>query len=224
MRYYTLAVEYRKLIFFSYFIRYTKMLDPITKFIFLIKKPQLVIVSDENDLIAKTLEFVLNNSFFAFSIKKINAFNLFRNKIFIFQFDSEKIDFFLKHCSRAVFIVNQLKGKVKTEEFIRKLKDKDVLFVNFDEEEIAALKEIHKENSFGFGFSKTADLILSDVMSDENSANFKVDFSGNIVPIWLTGSWSKKEILAIGGAIIAALRFNLNLIQISQILKNYKKT
>jgi len=200
------------------------MLNPITKLIFLIKKPQLVIISDENDLIAKTLGFALNNSFFTFSIKKINALDLFQKKIFIFPFDSEEIDFFLKHCSRTVFIVNQLKGKVKTEEFIRKLKDKDILFVNLDEEETEALKEIHQENSFGFGFSKTADLILSDVTSDENSANFKVDFSGNIVPIWLTGSWSKKEILAIGGVIITALRFNLNLIQISQVLRNYKKT
>ncbi len=101
--------------------------------------------------------------------------------------------------------------------------------LNYDDETVREMKEEIKAHSLTFGFQEGADLRASDIVhhfypDNPNSAgiNFKLHFRGNIVPIWLRGVYGKPQVYAALSAVAVGLIFGLNLIEISEALKEYK--
>lgn len=79
-----------------------------------------------------------------------------------------------------------------------------------------------EEEQLGEFFAKylkiRAELLASDVKVSERELNFKVAWQGSVVPFWMS---SKYEIADVTSIIAMGLALGLNLVEISQALKNY---
>jgi len=127
--------------------------------------------------------------------------------------------------------------KEKTKE-IRKLArilpSQGYLILNFDDETVREIKDETNLKDYNppttlpprrapitFGFQERADFRASDIRLN-NGTNFKINYKGNIVPIWLEKLFGKEQIYASLSAVSIGVIFDLNLVEISQLLKNYQ--
>lgn len=69
-----------------------------------------------------------------------------------------------------------------------------------------------------FGFEEEADFQASDIKLNGNT-NFKINYQGKVVPVWLEGTCDKEKILAGLATAAVGTVFGLNLVEISQALK-----
>jgi len=191
----------------------------VKRIVFLIKRPLLIIVSDGSEKIAfRVLSFLRGTK----RAGRTNLFSALKDKVLILDFDSEQdFDFLIKKSKKVILVVNEITAKIKIIELTRKLREKDVLVFNFDEEETREIQSAHKGRSLTVGFLRTPDLSISDFNVNQGETNFKIDFQGNIVPVWLKGEWAKKKTTALSLAIVCAFELGLNLVEISQQLKNF---
>ena len=120
------------------------------------------------------------------------------------------------------------------------------LILNFDDETVREIDDVTNLKTLTFGFGERADLRASDVRvnpvrnledkRDNNieslkkqfevsngvneGTNFKVNYKGNIVPVWLEKLFGKEQIYAALSAVAVGTIFDLNLVEMSQSLKN----
>jgi len=95
------------------------------------------------------------------------------------------------------------------------------LVLNFDDETVREIKDETNLKETTFGFQENADFRATDIKLDTGT-NFKVNYRGNIVPIWLDGLFGKEQIYAALATASVGSIFNLNLVAISQALKKYQ--
>jgi len=69
-----------------------------------------------------------------------------------------------------------------------------------------------------FGFEEGVDFQATDIKLNGNT-NFKINYQGKVVPVWLKGVCDKEKILAGLAAAAVGTIFGLNLIKISQALR-----
>ena len=196
-----------------------KNMNLAKKISFLIKRPLLIIVSNGSEKIAfRVLSFLRETK----RAGRAKFFSVLKDEILIIDFDLEQdFDFLIKNSKKTILVVNEVAAKIKIIELTRKLRERDVLVFNFDEEETREIQSMNKGKSLSVGFLITPDLSISDFNVNQGETNFKIDFQGNIVPIWLKGEWTKKKATILSSAIICAFEFGLNLVEISQQLKNF---
>ncbi|GAI57101.1 unnamed protein product, partial [marine sediment metagenome] len=113
------------------------------------------------------------------------------------------------------------------------------LILNFDDETAREIKTETIAHSLTFGFQEGADFQASDIkyQTSEGSeggkegkaifdlntgVNFKINYKGNIVPVWLEKLFGKEQIYSALAAVGVGVIFDLNLVEISQALKNYQ--
>ena len=99
--------------------------------------------------------------------------------------------------------------------------------LNFDDERVKAMAGKTQAKIFGYGFNEKADLrALNFEEHLENLAeagvNFKVDYKGSNVPVRLKEILGIHQLCPILAAIAVGLTFKMNLVEISQSLKNYQ--
>ena len=196
-----------------------KNMNLAKKISFLIKRPLLIIVSDGSEKIAfRVLSFLRETK----RAGRAKFFSVLKDEILIIDFDLEQdFDFLIKNSKKTILVVNEVAAKIKIIELTRKLRERDVLVFNFDEEETREIQSMNKGKSLSVGFLRTPDLSISDFNVNQGETNFKIDFQGNIVPIWLKGEWTKKKVTVLSLIIICAFEFGLNLVEISQQLKKF---
>lgn len=102
------------------------------------------------------------------------------------------------------------------------LSTKKYLILNFDENSIQKLKEKTSAKILTFGFQEGADFQASDVKQNDRT-NLKINHQGNIVPIWLGGTFSQREIYSVLATVAVGTIFGLNLVEISQALTSVTK-
>lgn len=167
----------------------------IEKIILFFKKPKAIVLTENNrEEIKKIALKIIGSSF------RIESNFLFAN-------DIEKVD----------------------------LSKKEVLIYNFDRGDLRKIKEKAPNiKILSFGFQEGADFQATDLRQGKASKfpssffsvprknegmNFKINYRGNIVPIWLPRSLPKEEIYFVLAAALMAVLFGLNLVEISQALK-----
>jgi len=207
------------------------------KFIF--RKPKVVIVTGEGRACAKeAISQVLNEHF------KID------NEILIFETDLEdigKFKFLVKKSSQPVLVVTHIGDipfdkdsnppstlpqagpffageREKTVE-IRKLAKlmpaQNFLVLNFDDETVREIKDETNLKEITFGLQEGADFQATDIKLNTGT-NFKINYKGNVVPVWLEELFGKEQIYSALSAAAVGTIFGLNLVEISQALKNYQ--
>lgn len=80
-----------------------------------------------------------------------------------------------------------------------------------------------QKKSFGLIFQDflkiRKELKISDVKMNGKGMNFKINYRGSVVPFWAASGFKIEDALAI---ISIGLAIGLNLVEISQALKNYQ--
>lgn len=128
---------------------------------------------------------------------------------------------------------------IKIRELVKKLPPFGYLVLNFDDETVreikteANLKEITRApegykpsvrgsalRSFTFGFQEEAEFRASDIHLN-GGTNFKLNYKGNVVPIWLEKLFGKEQIYSALAATAVGTILGLNLVEMSQAFKNY---
>ncbi len=135
--------------------------------------------------------------------------------------DSEKFEFLAKNSSMPVLVATQIGDTLpdKVRKLAKILPAQGYLVFNFDDETTKGIRDEINAKTFSFGLQEKADFFASDIKIN-GSTNFKVNHHGNIVPIWLEGTCDKEQIYSALAAIAVGTIFGLNLVEISQALKN----
>lgn len=89
---------------------------------------------------------------------------------------------------------------------------------NFDDKAARERKDDFLIPSLSFGFKEGADIKASDLRA-ERELNFKINYKGNVVPIWLKERYKEEEICGTLAAIACGIIFDMNLVEVSQALK-----
>ena len=202
----------------------------INKIKFLLKRPKVVIVTGEGRACAKeAISQVLKQYF------KINS------EILIFDSDLrnsssvETLRFFIKNSSLPVLVVSHVGDIPPEKDFFAGEKEKTLtirklaktmpaqgfLVLNFDDETVREIKDETNLKELTFGFQEGADFRATDLKLNTGT-NFKINYKGNIVPVWLEKLFGKEQVYSALSAAAVGTVFDLNLVQISQALKNYQ--
>ncbi len=115
------------------------------------------------------------------------------------------------------------------ERLVKALPKEGVAILNFDDERVLGMKENCRGEVLTFGFREGADMKASDLefRTDNGSVtikgiSFKANYKGSSVPVRLSGILGKQQVYSILPAIIVGLKFNMNLVEISESLSKYK--
>lgn len=193
---------------------------------FILNKPKVVIITGEGRSCAKEAVFQVLKNYF-----KIGK------DVLIFETDDQKVkkfEFFLKNSSKGVLVITHIGEIPYDKEFFsgEKMKLKEVtslakvlpaqinLVLNFDDETVREINDITSLNTLAFGFQERADFRVTDIKLNRGT-NFKINYKGNIVPIWLEKLFGKEQIYSALAAVAVGTISGLNLVEISQALKNY---
>ncbi|MBZ9572143.1 hypothetical protein KJA15_02340 [Patescibacteria group bacterium] len=178
-------------------------------------------------------------------------FNPGKNEILIFETKIKKtktLKFLVKNSKRPILVVTHIgeippgqdynppttlppsagpffAGEKKdTEEIVKLAKilpSQGHLVLNFDDETARGIKDLTNLDALTFGFQEGADVLATDIKLNTGT-NFKLNYQGKVVPIWLDYLFGKEQIYSALSAISVGIILNLNLVEISQALKNYK--
>jgi UDP-N-acetylmuramoyl-tripeptide--D-alanyl-D-alanine ligase len=166
------------------------------------------------------------------------AISLLVKDALIFSFDDPEIkraNFFLKSSPLSVLVVTHV-GEIpfdrdyfagererlkSTIELAKSLAPKDYLVLNYDDETVREIDDITNLKTFTFGFSERADFFASNIKFNQG-INFKVNYKGSTVPFWLEETFGKEQIYSALAAAAVGTILGKNLIEVSQMLKNYK--
>ncbi len=199
----------------------------LNKIKFSLKKPKVIVVCGEGRKTAK--EAILKVLEKKFKIGK---------EILVFEAENERIkkfEFFLKNSSFPILVVTHV-GEIPPDEIVfagEREKVKDIievarrlppltrLVLNYDDETTREIDDLTNLHTFTFGFDEKADFFATNIKLNRGT-NFKISFEGSLVPFWLEGVFGKEQIYAVLSATAVGKILGLNLVEISQNLKDYK--
>ncbi len=126
-------------------------------------------------------------------------------------------EFFAAEKSAVVFI----------ERLVKILPAQANIVLNFDDETIRDIKNKNQTSgrSLIFGFGVRADIQATDVFLTQlpdPGTNFKINYEGNTVPVWLKNLFGKEHIYAALAGVAVGEILGLNLVEISAALKSYQ--
>jgi len=195
----------------------------IRKLIFLWKNPRIIVIKDEE--IIKVVSHLLKRYFTVGILKeKIpDMFNIIKNKILIFNQKNEDFSFLFKNSRQPVLVIKEIENNEEFIKLIKDLPDRAYLVLNFDNPEVRNLKKETVSNILTFGFYEGADIRATDINSGNEMVNFKLNYEGGFIPVWLKASSEMEEKETIYSTLIVAsigTIVGLNLVEISQSLKS----
>lgn len=195
----------------------------------ILKKPKIFIFESGCQFAKKIVFQILKNS---------NEREKLGSEILFFETDlknQKNFEFLIKNSSFPVLIIihNEKEKVVLIKKSVnpvrcllsngvKKMPVRGCLILNFDDENAKEIKEIGESINLKvltFGFLEGADFQASDINFNLET-NFKINYQGNTVPVWLKDVLNKEQIYAVLAATAVGTIFDLNLVEISQILKD----
>lgn len=170
-------------------------------------------------------------------LKVINRHFKIGKEIIVCDEDTKDIEFFLQKSSLPILVATHV-GEYHPEKefFAGELKDAKgmiklasllpgyaSLVLNFDDETVRDIKNQSRAHTVTFGFGMRSDVRVTDIVLTQFPAlgtNFKINHEGNIVPVWLKNLFGKENIYAALAAAAAGEVLGLNMVEISEALKD----
>jgi UDP-N-acetylmuramoyl-tripeptide--D-alanyl-D-alanine ligase len=194
---------------------------------FLIERKKVILVCGEGRETAK--EAILKVLEKKFQVEKELIVEAVKNE------EIEDFEFFLKKSPLAVLVVTHTgdippedvafageKEKVKNiVKVAQKLPPLVRLVLNYDDETTREIDDLTNLHCITFGLDEKANIFATNIKFNRGM-NFKVSFEGSLVPFWLEGVFGKEQIYAALAAVTVGKIFGMNLVEISQNLKDYK--
>lgn len=184
------------------------------------RKPKVILVAGKERKAAKEAIYQVLKSHFRIG-KEILIFDAdLKNKKEIdkFKFLAEKSPLFVLAISR---LADNSEERKNIEELVKTLPPQSRLVLNFDDQQVREIESKADSEKMTFGFEEGADLRASDINLN-GDANFKINYKGNTVPVWLEKVYDKEQIYSVLAAVCVATILDLNLVETSQALKNYR--
>lgn len=215
----------------------------LTKLIFLIKRPKIIIISGAGAgcAVEAVFQVLKNNNFFVKRVAQAKGFSAWfgLNNVLILELKTERISElkFLVQKAKKTILLATAAGEIPADDYFFASEKEQVeqvsalakalpvqsrLIVNFDDETVREIKERSRAPVFTFGFQKGADFLASDVNISQKGTNFKINYQGNIVPVWLKGLFGKEQIYSALAGVCAAMSLDVNLVSASQALNSYQ--
>lgn len=211
----------------------------LTKINLFFKKPKVVVVTGNNS--ALTTEAIYQTLAKKLKARKVSTQNIpFVDKDEILVIESKikelkSLSFLAKSSHSPILVLNHLgevspdsifftSDKKDTDEilkFINLLPGNSQLVLNFDDEITRGIKNLTDLKLVTFGFGEGADFMASDIKYN-HTTNFKLNYQGNTVPIWLDFNAQKEQLYSLVSAIAVTTILNLNLVEVSEVLKSMK--
>lgn len=195
----------------------------IKKFFFLIKKPSVIIIVGKGRVCAKeAISKVLKSDALIFDSdlskpKEIEKFSFLLRKS---RLPILVVTHFGEIPPDKIFFAAGKEETLKIRKLAKVLPSYGFLILNFDDETLREIKNETKAHFLTYGFQERADFRVSDVNSNPEGTNFKINYQGNIIPFWLKDSFSKEKIYSVLAAVCVGAVKEINLVEISQILRN----
>ena len=210
----------------------------LSKFSFLRKKPKLIITVGENTPFVEAMALDTLQKFF--KVEKITLGEFSRKKILkneiLFlplskDFKARRLKFWTRHSLLPICLVTNLDSIPPEDIVFASQRNRDVLklvkflppfaylILNYDDETVREIGDNLNVRRLTFGFGENADFRVTNYHIDEDGINFKLNFKGNILPIWLKNLFGKDYVYASLGTLAIGAVLNLNLINLSQDLK-----
>lgn len=194
------------------------------KIIFIFKKPKVIVVAGS-----------------AQKTTKKAIVSVVGNGIIILEAGSKKLGdlkFFVKKSQQPILVVShlgeyhpdkevfagELADTKSISELIQTLPSYGHLILNYDDETVRDLHSQTPAHFLSFGFGARADIRASDVVLTQFPAagtNFKINYKGKTVPVWLEKLFGKEHIYAALAAAAVGETVDRNLVEISSALKKY---
>ena len=178
----------------------------LNKIKFFLKKPTLVVIfGSERKKIKKIISRALKNHF------------ILNKDIFIFEAGEEKTNnfsFFFKNAKLSVLAISSLSQDFS----FNGLPPLARFVLNYGDQKTKEEKSFNDFKNIKYGFDEKNDVIVSDIKKNEET-NLKINYKGSIVPFWFKKKLDEKEISIILCVISIAITVGLNLVEISQALK-----
>lgn len=161
--------------------------------------------------------------------------------VVIFEASAQKLNdlkFFLRSSQSPILVVSHIGEYHPEKEFfageLKEAKDAGVLAVilpthghlvlNYDDETVRDLHGQSPAHPLFFGFGARADILASDIVLTQfpdAGTNFKINYKGKTVPVWLEKLFGKEHMYAALAATAVGEILGLNLVEISSALKRY---
>ncbi len=220
-----------------------KMINFLTKFIFFLRKPKVIIVVGKGRTF--TVEAIYQVLQSHFKVEKLvektpNFLSIFKREVFLIETDfkkpslSKKLHYWIKSSQLPILVVTHIgdipsdyesfsgeeKETIKIRELAKIVPAYGFLILNSDDETVREIDNITNLKSLTFGFQEEANFQVSDIRTNSGT-NFKINYKGNIIPVWLEGLFGKERIYSALAASSVGIILGLNFVEISEALKNY---
>lgn len=203
------------------------------------KRPKVIIVTGNNSaLTAETIHQILGKKLRTRRVSTQNIPFVGRDEILVIEGQVKELNslvFLVKNSRSPILVLNNL-GEVPPDsiffsgdkkdsdevlKFINLVPSNSQLVLNFDDETTRGIKNLTNLKLVTFGLGEGADFVASDI-NYNHVTNFKLNYQGNTVPIWLDFSAQKEHIYSFLAALAVSTILNLNLVEVSQVLKSMK--
>lgn len=204
------------------------MINVFQKIKFFLTRPKVVVIAGRNQKITtEAVKLVLRRDF------KIGQ------NILVYPAelqDMADLKFILKNSRTSILVATHVGAFHEEREFFagsvsdiadaeslaQIMLNSSYLVLNFDDETVRSLREKTAARVLTFGFAARADIQATDVILTQTpnpGTNFKINFQGNIVPVWLQNVFGKEHIYAALAAAAVGEILDLNLVEVSDSLK-----
>jgi len=205
--------------------------------------PKIIVVAGKSaDVTAEAVFCVFKKYFKAVKTKNPGWKDVLLKRIMIVEADKNnlgKISFFMKKSKSPILIAANSGDIPPDRDFFsaekeeaelalslaEKMDGKGILVLNFDDETVREMKDRLNIPAFTFGLQEGADFQATDISLTTKpffGTNFKLNFKGRSIPIWLVNIFGKEQIYAALASAAAAEISGLNLIEVSESLKDYQ--
>jgi UDP-N-acetylmuramate-alanine ligase len=188
------------------------------KIIFAFKKTPIVFIfGSQRNFITKTVSHIAKDK----NIKLYFA-DLINYKL-------KDLKFLIKNSSLPIIIVSN-NGEEKTGyqadlekliEIVKIFPKTGFIVADYD---LLLLRKIKNEANcyiLTYGLNPEANLFVTDINFGDEATNFKINYEGKTIPLWIEKKLTEAEIKTFLAAIYALLLNKINLVEISQLLRNY---
>jgi len=209
------------------------MSEIFNKFVFFWKRPRVIIITGNGRQTTKEAIFQVLKNYFKIGkeilIYETDLANLAEVKKFKFFLRKSRLSILVvthigEYHPEREFFAGELEKVSGIIELIKELPARGYLVLNFDDETVRDLKNQTNAHPLTFGFGARANVRATDLVLTQTptlGTNFKINYEGNIVPIWLERLFGKEQIYSALAAAAVGEVLDLNLVEVSAALKSY---
>ncbi len=188
------------------------------------KGVKLVFVTGKNS--TETADFIFDLIQDFLKVKRVEPTDRGMNRLLFIFYDviivtregnNQKTEDLFSNFREVITVVNS-ENITDEKEVIQTMKKSDTLLVDFESKEKFSGKRM--KYFLSFGFDSEADFNISDMNIHDKKTNFKLNYDGSSVPVWIPGKKTEDDVLQVVASLGVGVLLNINFVSLTQKIKN----